>query len=116
MAKFAYKCNACKLRHMFRRRLETYVRQKKCDRCGNTTFHWDGERNRRTFGRRKDLCYCGSPYSTVRNGPHRIGSKLCQHNPDFEKNLRVAMGEQDVELAMLVEGKLKGDAGDDCPF
>lgn len=114
MARFAYRCMKCRTRNMFKRRVEGYVRPRKCKSCGSTSFYWDKARNQRTFGKRDDVCYCQSPYGR----PHRRGSRWCEHNKLQELHIRADLQGEDLSRVfseMAFDGKI-GEVTSEPPF
>lgn len=73
-----YKCNKCRTRHKFTRPPEWYKVKRKCVSCGHGRFYEDKYMNTRREG-----CYCGSTHY-----PHRFGSNVCSHHPDYEVYVR----------------------------
>ena len=71
--KIKYRCSRCRTRNTFAKRLEEYVREKKCHSCGHTKFYWDKERNKR-----RHACNCGGCHY-----PHRPGSCVCEDHPEY---------------------------------
>lgn len=74
-----YRCMLCRTRNTFVRKIETYVRPKKCKSCGHTRFYIDRWRLHRN-----DYCRCEGYHYT-----HRKGSTFCIHHPQQERNVRV---------------------------
>lgn len=106
---FPYRCAKCFARHSLSRRLEDYVRPKKCKACGHTTLYFDKDR-----WHRQDYCSCAGLHYT-----HRIKSRFCIHHPDYEFDVRTKRyGEDPVDVR--IEQALKADPqpqeDETCPF
>lgn len=69
MSRYTYRCNACRARNTFNKRLAEYVRDKKCKACGHTRFYVDRERMSRI------ACTCSGYHF-----PHRPDSRCCERN------------------------------------
>lgn len=86
-----YRCSSCRTRNLFPRRIETYVRLKKCRACGHTRFYLDRGRLYRN-----DYCACEGYHHK-----HRIRSTFCIHNPQYEANVRIRrLGEHPHDVAL----------------
>ena len=98
---WAYRCNRCRTRNTFRKKLEEYVRPKKCKECGHDRFYYDRERNHRS-----DYCSCEGYHWT-----HRRGTTYCIHNPLYQVNVRVGRYGEKLE-DVLEDIALR----EQCPF
>lgn len=96
-----YRCMKCRGRNVFLRELDTYIRRKKCRHCGHFRFYLDRRRQWRT-----DYCRCNGYHYT-----HRIGSPYCEHNENYQVNVRVGRYGEKLE-DVLEDIKLR----EQCPF
>lgn len=106
---FAYRCNKCRTRNMFKRRLEDYIRTKKCHACGHVKFYWDYERNSKAT-----YCTCEGYHFN-----HREGSTFCIHHPRYEWNVRVLRNGEDPEevaLDIAFNAEVPAEAPEEVPF
>ena len=91
---YPYKCNCCRTRNLFKKKLEEYVRTKKCKACGHNRFYFDKERATPV-----KPCTCFGYHF-----PHRPGSPCCEKNPLCNSNRARRMGVSGEELLeMIVE-------------
>ncbi len=106
MARIADRCNRGRTRNTFWKKLEWYVKPRKCKVCGHTRFYWDKERNKRRAG-----CGCGGYWF-----PHRPGSRFCYLNPKHIINELIYR--QRVNADELLDAKLEmdGEPVETCPF
>ena len=73
--RYKYRCNRCRTRNSFVKKLEHYLRPRRCRCCGHDRFYVDRERMRRRY---EHPCKCdGCHY------PHRPGSSVCFDNPYY---------------------------------
>lgn len=75
---FHYRCRKCRTRHTLKKRLEDYVRIKKCKSCGSEKFSPDRHRDKKE---NKNPCVCHGYWF-----PHRKGSKWCIYNTTEKKD------------------------------
>jgi hypothetical protein len=114
-----YRCSKCRGRNVFATKIDPWSKDV-CRHCGYNKFYLDRRRQWRT-----DYCDCSSEMYHYR---HRIGSPYCQHNPNYELNVRVGKYGEDkyAVLAEIAERRLDdaieralklGPTNDDeCPF
>lgn len=107
---YPYKCNRCRTRNIFKKKLEDYVRPKKCKACGYDRFYFDKDRARRV-----KPCNC-SGY----NFPHRVGSPCCEKNQHCMTNRAKREGLVGDDLLEAIAedawGSEKKPWGEDPPF
>jgi hypothetical protein len=70
VSRHIYRCNRCRTRNAFHRRVSDYIIKRKCRDCGHQRFYVDKERVARK------PCYCGGYHHA-----HRPGSRCCEHHP-----------------------------------
>lgn len=97
-----YRCSRCRTRNRFRRRLETYVRAKRCRDCGHQGFYLDRERTYRVH------CDCNGYHH-----PHRPGSRCCEKNPLADLHRAKRAG---VNFAEETFFDFAGEVSVECPF
>lgn len=107
MSKFIVRCSKCRTRHTFPRAPESYKKPPVCRtvNCGSTRFYTDKERTLRV------PCRC----SGYHWGPHRKGSRLCEHNPMHLVHRARQQGLDELDIAFAGLGR-EHKAGDPIPF
>lgn len=119
MARFYYRCNRCRTRNTFARRVDDYLRERTCRCCGHNRFYVDKERHARK------PCYCdGGLFGRTGSIPHRPGSPCCTLNTWHPWHRAKVMGADEealaeiaMELAWDGEGGRQAEKGDEtCPF
>ena len=96
MPGYIYRCSRCRTRNSFHHPVDWYKIKRKCRDCGYQKFYKDKER------RARQPCRCSGAYHW---GAHRLGSPMCEHNPNYQANRALRDG---TPLEDVAWGQLAG--------